>query len=72
MVTAIVQHTQKFRVVEELIEFLAGATEETRCNVDATIKQGLNAAVKFEAESLVIAILTNFHTNKKVPMHPQI
>ncbi len=60
-----VEHTQKFSMVEELIEFLAGASEETRCNVDATIKEALSEAVKQENEGLVVAILTNFHTNKK-------
>ncbi len=61
-----VEHTQTFLMVEELIEFLTSASEETRCNVDATIKEALSQAVKVENEALVVAILTNFHTNKKV------
>ena len=66
VVRAVVEHTAKFSMVEELIEFLTGASEETRGNVDATIKEALSESVRTENEGLVIAILTNFHTNKKV------
>jgi hypothetical protein len=45
---------QKFEMVEELIDFLHGASEETRNHIDVTIKEALTCAVKSQNEQLCI------------------
>ena len=50
----------KVEVVEEFIEFLTAASEDTRRNVDLTIKNALTCAVRIESESLSVGILQNF------------
>jgi len=61
-----VKYTQKLELVEEMIDFLYSASEETRRHVDACIKDALSCAVKIENEAMVIGILTNFCNNKKI------
>ncbi len=54
---------QKFELVEELIDFLHGASEETRANVDITIKQALTCAVQSQNEQLCIGEYTDRRMN---------
>ncbi|XP_059085448.1 short transient receptor potential channel 6-like [Tigriopus californicus] len=65
-VTTAVASTQNIDIIEEIIDFLTTASEETRGNVDASIKEALRSAVKVEDEHLVLGILDNFHNNKKI------
>jgi len=65
-VTACVVDTRRMDFIEELIDFLIGASEETRRNVDVVIKEAITCSVQIESDKLVIGILNNFHNNKKI------
>lgn len=65
-ISVTVKYTQKLEIVEEMIDFLYGASEETRRHVDCCIKDALTTSVQMENEKLVIGILTSFHNNKKM------
>lgn len=65
MATCVVD-TRKMEFIEEMINFLIDASEETRRNVDAVIREAINSSVKIESDKLVIGILNNVHNNKKI------
>ena len=45
---------RKIELVDELIDFLIGSSEETRRHVDACIKEAISCAVKTENEQVQI------------------
>ena len=63
---ACVVDTRRMELIEEMINFLIDASEETRRNVDAVIKMALTSAVQIESDKIVIGILNNVHNNKKI------
>lgn len=65
-ITACVVDTERMDLIEELIDFLIGASEVTRRHVDSCIKEALTKAVKLENEPLVIQMLDNFSNSKKI------
>ena len=65
-IAACVIDTRRMDFIEELIDFLIGASEETRRNVDFVIKEAITCSVQIESDKLVVGILNNFHNNKKI------